>query len=107
MTPAEQWLRERLDTAPPRLLSTMVDALPVHGNVIPDALAEAAMGLYGAVLEGDGGRDDALPLLAADALLTHAFQAQAEIDPNGVAALAERWGAGARLGEIGRGAEAL
>jgi hypothetical protein len=39
---------------------------------------------------GRGGREDALALLAADALLTHALEAQAELDPDGVAEFAAR-----------------
>jgi hypothetical protein len=76
----------------------MVRALPDSDDAVPVALAEAALTLYAAVARGSGGRDDALPLLAADALLTHAFEAQAEADPEGVAELADRYGASGRLG---------
>lgn len=100
MTAAEGWVRERLSDAPPRLLEVMLGALPAEGGPVPDALAAGALRLYDAVARGSGGREDALPLLAADALLTHAFQAQGESDPAGVAALAERWGAAGRLGEL-------
>jgi len=75
-----------------------VRVLPDRDEAVPVALAEAALALYAAVARGSGGRDDALPLLAADALLTHAFEAQAEVDPNGVADLADRYGASGRLG---------
>jgi hypothetical protein len=78
----------------------MVRVLPDHDEAVPVALAEAALALYAQVARGSGGRDDALPLLAADALLTHAFEAQAEADPNGVADLADRYGAGGRLGML-------
>jgi hypothetical protein len=81
----------------------MIGALPAGASGIPDALAEAAVSLYGEVIRGSGGREDALPLLAADALLTHAFHAQAELDPAGVPALAARWGAAGRLGELAEG----
>jgi hypothetical protein len=37
-----------------------------------------------------GGRELALDLLAADALVTYAFEAQAEADVSGIAALAAR-----------------
>lgn len=82
MTPACSWLRSRVDQAPDALLDRMIAALPAgdHGDV-PRALAAAALRLYGEVARGAGGREDALPLLAADALFTHAFQAQAELDP--------------------------
>jgi hypothetical protein len=98
--PAERWLRERLEGSPSHLLACMADALPAEAASIPDALAAGAIELYRQVLGGRCGREDALPLLAADALLTHAFEAQAELEPSGVPALAARWGAGGRLGEL-------
>jgi len=97
---AAQWLRERLPAAPAPLLERMISALPADASDVPDALAEGAISLYADVVRGSGGREDALPLLAADALLTHAFQAQAEKDPAGVSVLAARWGAAGRLGEL-------
>jgi hypothetical protein len=100
MSEAETWLRARVPSAPAHLLKTMIDALPSTADSLPDALAEASVRLYEEVVGGTGGREDALPLLAADALLTHAFQAQAEIDVGGLAALADRWSARGRLGEI-------
>jgi hypothetical protein len=100
MSEAERWLRERVPNAPAQLLATMIAALPDGAETLPDALASAAVGLYQAVVDGTGGREDALPLLAADALLTHAFQAQAELDANGLAALADRWSARGRFGEV-------
>ena len=100
MTPAESWLRQRVPDAPPELLATMVSALPADAATAPDALATAALALYRRVAAGSGGREDALPLLAADALLTHAFEAQAEIDPAGLDGLAERWGVRGALGEV-------
>lgn len=104
MTAAERWVRERLAGAPPALLDAMAAALPGDdGAPVPDALAGGAMRLLERAARGSGGREDALPLLAADALLTHAFQAQAEADPAGVAALAARWGGAGRLGELAAG----
>jgi hypothetical protein len=106
VSPAERWLRSHLADAPPRLLETMLAALPSAGSVddgdapVADALAEGALALYRAVIAGSGGREDALPLLAADALMTHALEAQAEADPEGIAAFADRWGAAGRLGEL-------
>ena len=103
MTAAERWLRERLPAAPAALTEAMLAALPGEPLEVPEALAAGAAALYRRVVEeGSGGREDALPLLAADALLTHAFQAQAETAPEGLAALAARWGAEGRLGEIAR-----
>lgn len=100
MSAAADWLRARVPDAPAALQEAMLAALPARAESIPDALAEGALELYRRVLRGSGGREDALPLLAADALLTHAFQAQAELDPAGLAALAERWGARGRLGGV-------
>jgi hypothetical protein len=86
--------------APPALLESMLAALPGDADLpVPDALAAGALSLY-AGLPATGGREDALPLLAADALFTHALEAQAEADPDGVAALAERMGAAGALGRL-------
>jgi hypothetical protein len=100
MKEAENWLRSRVPCAPAQLLKTMISALPESADSLPDALAAASVRLYQEVVGGTGEREDALPLLAADALLTHAFQAQAEIDPAGLANLADRYSARGRLGQI-------
>lgn len=100
MTAAEAWVRGRLAGAPPALLEAMLAALPADGGLpVPEALAEGALAIYARLLAGGAGalKEDALPLLAADALFTHALQAQAEADPDGVPALAERIGAGGAL----------
>lgn len=101
MRAGEGWLRARVAGAPERLLETMVAALPSDAESESEALAQAAASLYARVVEGTGGRDEALPLLAADALLTHAFEACAESDPGGLEAFAARWGGAGRLGEVG------
>jgi hypothetical protein len=100
MTAAETWIRGRLAGAPPALLDAMLAALPANRELpVADALAEGARAIYARLLAGGAGarKEDALPLLAADALFTHALEAQAEIDPDGVAALAERIGAAGAL----------
>jgi hypothetical protein len=101
VTAAEAWVRGRLDGAPSALLESMLAALPTDRGDLPvaEALAEGALALYARLLAGGAGalKEDALPLLAADALFTHALQAQAEADPDGVAALAERIGAAGAL----------
>lgn len=99
MRAGEAWLRAEAAAAPPELLAVMVDALPPEAPSVPDALCSGAMRLYERVLRG-GGRETALPLLAADALLTHGVQAQAELGAEGVAGLAGRWGARGRLAEL-------
>lgn len=68
----------------------MLQALPTAGGPVPEALVDGAATLYAAVARGAGDRADALPLLAADALFTHAFEAQAEIDPDAMEPLLER-----------------
>jgi hypothetical protein len=81
------------------MLSALDDA-PDADVPVPDVLAGAALALYRRVASGAGGRNDALPLLAADALFTHAFEAQAELDAGGIPALARRWGGSGRLAEV-------
>jgi hypothetical protein len=94
---AAGWVRARLADAPRELLDAMLAALPADEALpVPDALAQGALSLY-AALPATGGREDALPLLAADALFTHALEAQAEADPDGLPALAERVGAAGAL----------
>jgi hypothetical protein len=78
----------------------MVQALPAEAPSVPDALAAGALELLGSLRGDDAARDDALPLLAADALLTAAFEAQAESDPEGIGALSVRWGVAGRLGAV-------
>jgi len=101
MNVAEEWLRDRVPNAPAHLLKTMIGALRNEEDAsVPNTLAAAAVRLYSQVVEGEGGREDALPLLAADALLTHAFQAQAELDPTSLAEFADRWSARGKLGQV-------
>ena len=100
MSDAAAWVREQLSGAPPHLLETMIAALPPEQTDVPRALAVGALRLFRRCGMGDGGRADALPLLAADALLTHAFQAQAQQDPNGIESLASWVGGAGELGAI-------
>ena len=99
MTAAAGWLRARLAGAPPELLHAMLAEVG-DGEDVPEALASASAALYARVLRGTGGREDAPPLLAADALLTHSLEARAEDGPDGVAEFARRWGGAGRLGEL-------
>lgn len=100
MSAAERWLRERLAEAPPELLERMVTALPGSSLPVANALAEGALALLEQLAARPGGREDAWPLLAADGLLTHALEAQAELEPEGISALAERIGAAGRIGAL-------
>lgn len=88
MTAAAAWLRQRDAGVPPVLLEAMLSALPEDDDAaVPQALAAGALRLYAEVGRGSGGREFALPLLAADALFTHAFEAQAETATEGLEAL--------------------
>ncbi len=107
MTAGATWLATNLASAPSRLREVMARAVEdceadAQGTDAAEALGKAALALYQEVVAGDGGRDDALVLLAADALLTHAFHAQAELDPDGLPGFASRCGG---RGEIGLLAE--
>jgi hypothetical protein len=106
LSDALAWLEGTIPSAPEELREMLVSALGRFPNEempnVAEALARAARDLYSEVLAGTGGREDALVLLAADALFTHAFRAQAELNPTGLTDFAERWGG---RGEIGRLAE--
>lgn len=78
---AISWLAARNPTPPPALAAKMAEAVGSREGVVPDALAAAAVVELHRVLASDGGRDVALDLLAADALLTHACEAAAEAGP--------------------------
>ncbi len=87
--------------APQPLREAMLAAAAPH-DALPAAsgLAEAAVDLYRTVATGEGRRHDALALLAADALFTHAFQVQAETSPDRFSEFAEEWSGRRRLAEI-------
>ncbi len=100
------WLESRLATAPPELAEDVValvrSAAEADRGEDADAIAElltraALMGLT-EVAEGHGRRQSALRLLSADAALTFAFEAAAELGAD-VAELCRRTGP---RGELGR-----
>ncbi|MGH7459370.1 MAG: hypothetical protein ACREKN_09890 [Longimicrobiaceae bacterium] len=99
MSRAKSWLRERLPDAPGSLMDEMIRSLADGDREIADDLAEGALRLYAATLGDSGEREGALRLLAADALLTHAFERSA-LDPDGIEPLALRLGARGRLGAL-------
>ena len=74
MTDAVAWLERQIAGAPEPLRARMLAAVMPADNV-PQALADAAFNCLRRALENP---DDALDLLAADALLTHACAAAAE-----------------------------
>ena len=84
MSGAARWLKDRRDEAPGALADVMaaaVEATASEDVAKPTALGEAGIALLRKVASGEGGRDSALTLLAADALLTYAFECAAEAGP--------------------------
>jgi hypothetical protein len=77
--------------APATLASHLAAAATSAAGPLPDALAAAGLRLLDRVTgKPDGGRELALDLLAADAFITYAFEAQAEADIEGLTTLAAR-----------------
>ncbi|MGH7614169.1 MAG: hypothetical protein ACREMW_09050 [Gemmatimonadales bacterium] len=93
MTRAEvlTWFESRRPMPPATLrahLARQVDDAPA---VLPEHLAAQGCALLQQVLDRpDGARELAFDLLVADALVTYAFEAQAEVDTHGLVALAQR-----------------
>jgi hypothetical protein len=87
------WLDARRP-APPAVLRAQLDAALTDGPAelaLPDHLALLGQhALARVTAHAEGGRELALDLLAADAFVTYAFEAQAEADATGLAPLAER-----------------
>ena len=84
------WLAARRPGAPPTLVEPMTRWLTDSPATLPDHLALAGRTLLDRVLaRPDGGRELALELLAADALVTYACEAQAELDAGGLVRVAE------------------
>ena len=111
MTPTE-WIEPRLQGAPPELAAAIRDLLDAGSqrnggtyspSEIPEGLVAAAIDGFGGVLEPlaplPRSREIALRLLAADALLTYAFEAAADLD-TGVDELAERIGPAGTFGAL-------
>ena len=85
------WLAARRPAAPPPLVEPMTRWLVDSPASLPDHLALAGRALLDRVLSRpQGGRELALDLLAADALVTYAFEAQAEFDAGALVHVAER-----------------
>ncbi len=88
------WLATRRPAPPPALAARLGAVVTDAVLPLPDHLAQLGREvLAGVTARPDAGRELALDLLAADALVTYAFEAQAEADVAGLAALAERAGA--------------
>ena len=87
-----EWLARRRPAPPDTLRAHLGAAVTERaGAALPDHLALDGAVLLARVMESPGsGRERALDLLAADAFVTYAFEAQAEGDVGGLAALAAR-----------------
>lgn len=99
MTRAEllSWLESRRPVPPPTLRTHLASQASDASVPLPDQLAAGARTLLERVLtRPDGGRELALDLLVADALVTYAFEAQAELDTSGLVTLARRIAGGDR-----------
>ena len=99
------WLAVRGPAAPPGLAARLEDATGIDGAAgnqgLADHLARLGLALLNRVAGAPaGGRELAADLLAADAMVTYAFEAQADADVSGLEGLAdwvarqERGGAG-------------
>lgn len=85
------WLDQRRPTPPPALRARLHAALDDRESPSAGRLADLGGELLARVAKAPvQDRRHALDLLAADALITYAFEAQAEADVAGLAALAER-----------------
>ncbi len=85
------WLEARRPAAPAALRTHLDAAVTESEERLPQHLADLGRALLARVVASpQGGRELAHDLLAADAFVTYAFEAQAEIDVAGLAALAER-----------------
>lgn len=84
------WLGTRRPAPPAALQAQIERAVTDSAAPLPDHLADLGRALLGRVASRpQGGRELALDLLAADAFITYAFEAQAEADVGAVARLAE------------------
>ncbi len=83
MTPVQTWLSERFRGIPDALRTRLEHVLTHtdHEGDPAEVLARLARTTIGE-LKGDESREDAMTLLAADALMTYACEAAAEADPD-------------------------
>ncbi len=87
------WLDRRESPPPPELRGRMAEALgAVQAETVPGALAEAALACLQATMARPEDRASALDLLAADALLTYALEAAAELGAETLRRIAGEYG---------------
>jgi len=85
------WLSVRTPAAPQALAGRITDAVDNEAGAPPRTLAVLGARLLDRVATATTqDRRQALDLLAADALVTYAFEAQAEADVRGLTTLAEQ-----------------
>jgi hypothetical protein len=100
---ARTWVAGREPAPPPALAAQVaraLDAVPSELAIV-DACLHAAEDTLGRVLSAPAGRETALDLLTADALVTYAFEAAGE-EPDRLGHVARE--AMARLSRLGGGA---
>jgi hypothetical protein len=89
-TELARWLESRRPAPPVALAANLAASLTDAQGALPLHLADLGRALLGRVAATpEAGRAWALDLLAADAFVTYAFEAQAELDPAGLAPLAD------------------
>lgn len=87
------WLDARPEPAPPEVRQRMAEALAgVMAGTVPGALAEGALACLQATIAAPQQRATALDLLAADALLTYALEAAAEISAAALREMTQAYG---------------
>ncbi len=98
------WLDARPEPAPPELRERMAEALAgVTAGTVPGALAEGALSCLQATMAAPQERATALDLLAADALLTYALEAAAEIGAAAIKEMTAAYGPDALAGMLPEG----
>jgi hypothetical protein len=92
------WLAARQPAPPAAIATHVAAACGPDAAALPERLARAGVTLLRRVARApEGGRPLALDLLSADALVTYAFEAQAEADVDGLIVLADRLSRGGDL----------
>jgi hypothetical protein len=85
-----RWLEARRPGPPPLLANRLRAVVCESDLAAPQLLARLGLELLSSVAaQPTAGRELALDLLAADALVTYAFEVQTEVDVRGLGALAQ------------------